>query len=205
MKQKKAFKILIILLILCPPAYFIYKATKEFNPNRNHFIGQKLDSLNGVYVFYNGGVGHCGERNVTEDGYNIGLKYQCVEFVKRYYYQYYHHKMPDAYGNAKDFFDIRLKDNSFNRKRGLMQFCNGSCSRPIEGDLLVFDGHTGNSYGHVAIISNVGNKEIEIIQQNPGPFSAARVRFDLEKKGAKYFIQHDRILGWLRLKDNKKI
>ena len=49
-------------------------------------------------------------RNVTVDGYNLGLKYQCVEFVKRYYYKHYRHKMPNSYGNAKDFFIAQISD-----------------------------------------------------------------------------------------------
>src|SRR5690606_23830292 len=70
-----------------------------------HLVGKPVDSLNGVVVYYNGAVGHVLERNVAADGYNIGLKYQCVEFVKRYYYEHLQHKMPDSYGHAKDFFD----------------------------------------------------------------------------------------------------
>lgn len=46
--------------------------------------GAPLDSLNGVVVYYNDGMGAVHGRN-TVDGYNVGLKYQCVEFVKRYY------------------------------------------------------------------------------------------------------------------------
>ncbi|MFN6047371.1 MAG: hypothetical protein ACK45C_05080, partial [Bacteroidota bacterium] len=66
-----------------------------------HSIGDKLDSFNNVYVYYNGSISHVLERNISKDGYNLGLKFQCVEFVKRYYYQYYKHKMPDSYGHAK--------------------------------------------------------------------------------------------------------
>jgi len=48
-------------------------------------------------VYYNGSVGHVSGRNLVPDGYNPGLKYQCVEFVKRYYYQHLNHKIPDSY------------------------------------------------------------------------------------------------------------
>jgi hypothetical protein len=61
-------------------------------------------------VYYNGGVANVVGRNVSVDGYNLGLKYQCVEFVKRYYYQHLGHKMPDTYGHAKDFFDRNVAD-----------------------------------------------------------------------------------------------
>ncbi|MBA3681233.1 MAG: CHAP domain-containing protein [Bacteroidetes bacterium] len=196
--MKRKYKLLIVLFLIPISGYIIYRIIISSNPNPNFYIGQKLDSLNGVYIYYNGGIGHTGKRNLTQDGYNIGLSYQCVEFAKRYYYQYYKHKMPDAYGNAKDFFDKAIKDGKLNARRDLLQFTNPSISKPCIGDLLIFDGHAGNKYGHVAIISNVKENEIEIIQQNPGPFAASRAKYSLVKDDKHHFIKHQRILGWLR-------
>ena len=163
-------------------------------------IGMVVDSLNGVYVFYNGEIGHIGQRN-TKNGYNIGLTFQCVEFVKRYYYEYFHHKMPDSYGNAKDFFDPNVKDGKLNAKRGLLQFSNPSKSKPKINDLLIMDKTSSNPYGHVAIVSNVNNDEMEIIQQNPGPTAPSRARFAVFRTGNKYLVGNARILGWLRMKE----
>jgi len=163
-------------------------------------IGQPLDSLNGVVIYYNGDVSHIGERNLSKDNYNIGLKYQCVEFVKRYYYEYYNHKMPDSYGHAKDFFDSNTQDGQMNKSRDLTQYTNPSKTKPQIGDLVIFDGHISNKYGHVAIVSNVYENEVEIIQQNPGPFGKSRVRFDLIYKDKTYRIEEGRLMGWLRKK-----
>ncbi|HEY7543741.1 MAG TPA: CHAP domain-containing protein, partial [Blastocatellia bacterium] len=80
-------------------------------------VGRKVDELNGVAVFYNGSVDNVSGRNIARDGYNIGLKYQCVEFVKRYYYEHLGHRMPDPYGHAKDFFDETLGDGEWNSHR----------------------------------------------------------------------------------------
>lgn len=183
------------ILSLAIASLFVYK---KGNPTARYNVGDKVDSLNGVYVFYNGGVDHIGGRNVAEDGYNLGLKYQCVEFVKRYYYEHYDHKMPDSYGHAKDFFDPSLQDGELNKRRDLLQFVNKSGSKPKAGDLLIFDGTISNSYGHVAIISKVSDEEIEIIQQNPGPFSSSRVNYDLDEEDGKWEIENIRVLGWLR-------
>lgn len=190
--------IVIVTIIL---GYILVKLIKKVNPNPKYEVGQALDSLNGVKVYYNGGVGHTGERNVSEDGYNIGLKYQCVEFVKRYYYEFYRHKMPDSYGNAKDFFDQSLKDGQLSEKRNLIQFTNPSKSKPVIGDLVIFDGTAGNPYGHVAIVSNVTSQSIEIIQQNPGPFASSRVIIELDSNSNGFKIQETRLLGWLRMKN----
>ena len=196
--MKKTLKFSLLLAFLFIAAYSIKYYIKNKNPNPKYFVGQKLDSLNGVYVYYNGRVGHTGKRNLSEDGYNIGLEYQCVEFVKRYYYQYYHHKMPDSYGNAKDFYNDNIADGHLNSKRNLLQYKNPSTTNPAVGDLLIFDGHTGNPYGHVAIISFVDSTKIEIIQQNPGPFAKSRIKINLLKKDDQYKIENDRVLGWLR-------
>jgi surface antigen len=174
-------------------------AFKKFNFNSKYEVGQKLDSLNGVYVYYNGGVNNVTERNTSPDGYNLGLKYQCVEFVKRYYYQYYKHKMPDAYGHAKTFFDESLADSSFNNSRGLLQFSNPSQSRPAESDLVIYSGTFLNKYGHVAIVSKVTATSVEIIQQNPGPFGTSRETYDLKYVDGKWKIDNSRIKGWLRM------
>lgn len=171
---------------------------KKFNFNTEFSVGQQIDSLNGVYVYYNGGVNNVTGRNTTADGYNLGLNYQCVEFVKRYYYEHLKHRMPDSYGHAKDFFDSSIKDGQKSKKRDLTQYTNSSNTKPKVDDLLIFDGTTLNKFGHVAIISSVTETEIEIIQQNPGPFSKSRATFTIDKKDGKWEIKNKRILGWLR-------
>ncbi len=171
---------------------------KKFNFNSDFFVGQQIDSLNGVLVYYNGGVSNVTERNTTKDGYNLGLKYQCVEFVKRYYFEHLDHKMPDSYGHAKDFFDNTLADGQKNNNRNLTQYSNPSQTKPKVDDVLIFEGTTFNKYGHVAIVSNVIEEEIEIVQQNPGPFGKSRVSFQLGIKDGKWKIENKGILGWLR-------
>ena len=199
--MSKKLKIVIALSVAIIVGYISFRLIKKINPNPKFEIGQILDSLNGVKVYYNGGVSHTGKRNVSEDGYNIGLTYQCVEFVKRYYYEYYHHKMPDSYGNAKDFYDNSVKDGFISTKRGLVQYTNPSESKPAIGDLVVFDGTIGNPYGHVAIISDVKARYIEIIQQNPGPFASSRVILGLDSNLTGFKILESKLLGWLRLID----
>lgn len=193
--KKKFLKIILIILVIGFTANYVFR---KFNFNQNYQIGDKIDSLNGVFVYYNGGVNHILERNKTEDGYNLGMKYQCVEFVKRYYYERYHHKMPDSYRNAKDFFDNKISDGQKNEKRNLIQFTNSSSSKPQIGDLIIYSATIFNKFGHVAIISEVNDSQIEIIQQNPGPFSPSREHFKMKLEDEKWKIKNSRILGWLR-------
>jgi surface antigen len=194
MKIKKIV-IIIGLLVL---GYAGLKFFKKINLNSDYLIGQPIDSLYGVKVYYNGGVDHVSERNITKDNYNLGLKYQCVEFVKRYYYEHLNHKMPDSYGHAKDFFDKSVRDGTINLKRNLIQYTNPSKSMPKIGDLVIFSGSFLNNFGHVAIVSKVSNTQIEIIQQNPGPFGTSRKTISVENQKDSYKINNDRLLGWLR-------
>ncbi len=178
--------------------FFVYKK----NPLlfSSYKVGDPIDSLNHVVVYYNSGTGNISGRNTAPDGYNIGLKYQCVEFVKRYYYQHYQHKMPNAFGNAVDFFNKSLKDGEWNADRGLFQYSNPSASEPQIGDLIILDATSLNGYGHVAIISDVGTNSIEIIQQNGGKYASTRIQYGLSPGKGSWEIENSRVLGWLRKK-----
>jgi surface antigen len=160
-------------------------------------VGTKIDAHNGVPIYFNGkDFTNVVGRSVTKDGYNLGLKYQCVEFVKRYYYEVYNHKMPDAYGHAKDLFDKSLGDKAYNRKRGLMQYRNVREYKPQVDDILIYDGYPGNKFGHVAIISKVTKDDVEIVQQNMG--TKTRVKIPLVNFYQYWTIADYNILGWLR-------
>ena len=191
-------KFLIIICVLSLLGFGAFYISKCLNLDVSKEVGQEIDRFNGVAVFYNGGVSNVEGRNISTDGYNMGLKYQCVEFVKRYYREYLDHRMPNSYGHAKDFFDPRLRDGQINNDRNLTQYSNGSDSKPQVNDLLIFKETLLNPYGHVAIISEVTDEEIEIIQQNPGRCSYSRERFDLGNSSGRWRIKNEQILGWLR-------
>ncbi len=194
--MKKTLRIGAVCFICCMAAYF---AATRYNLNPQHSVGEIVDEFNEVTVHYNGGVNHVKDRNLSPDGYNIGLRYQCVEFVKRYYHQRFGHKMPDSKGHAKDFFDPALPDGSLNMKRNLAQFHNGSMTRPAEEDIAVFAPSLLNRYGHVAIIAKVAEDSVEIIQQNPGPFGKSREIYSLlHSESGTWRIENDRLLGWMR-------
>lgn len=144
---------------------------------------------------------HVSERNIAPDGYNLGLKYQCVEFIKRYYYERFNHKMPDSYGHAKQFFDDSIPDGNLNPKRNLLQFHNSSPTKPQVDDIIVLG---WSKYDHVAIISKVTDNDIEIVQQNPGPTASSHATFPLIYKDGLWKIDSFRVLGYLR-KHEKQI
>lgn len=192
--KKRIWKYALIILVLVGATSLVLL----YKNNVFYKVGDAIDSFNDVDVYYNGSVGNVQGRNLSKDNYNIGLKYQCVEFVKRYYYEYLNHKMPNSYGHAKDFYNTKLKDGEYNKGRNLTQYSNPSISKPKVNDLIIFGGTKYNSFGHVAIISKVKENEIEIIQQNPGKYGKSRATFELIETNSRYKIISSSVLGRLR-------
>jgi len=172
-----------------------HEASRKMISQHDVSPGTQIDIYRGVAVYSNGmdymsshGLNYC------SDGYYYGYKWQCVEFVKRFYYNVYRHSMPDGAGNAKYFFNPMLTQGEFNEQRGLYQYQNGGDVKPLPGDILVFD---EGKYGHVAIISEVGQGWIEVIQQNS---EYPRERFELQIKKDSYTVigEGKNPTGWLR-------
>lgn len=160
-------------------------------------IGQEIDMFKGVPVYCNGiDYEQSHGTNYSSDGYYYGNKWQCVEYVKRYYYLVKDHRMPDVMGNAKDFFDPHTPQGKLNQRRGLVQYRNGGEVKPQIDDLVVF---TNSKYGHVAIITSVSSDTVEIIQQNV--VAMPRQNLKLQVKAGHYYIGNGKQpAGWLRKK-----
>ncbi len=197
--NKRRFALAAACVLLPLITLALYAGITRIDPNSQHQVGDRLDELNGVAIYYNGGVNSVQGRNLTTDGYNLGLRYQCVEFIKRYYFERHGHRMPDTYGHAKDFFDPKLDHGSLNAQRAMLQFGNGGLEQPQAEDLLVFGPSLFNRYGHVAIVARVEQNSLEIAQQNPGPYGSSREQLPLAQHEGHWSIEHPRVLGWLRL------
>ena len=159
-------------------------------------VGRTLDSHRGIPVYDNGLLFFRSYgKNYSNDGYYYGQKWQCVEYIKRFYYDARKHKMPDVMGHAKSFFDEQVPDGGLNPHRGLIQFRNGSAQRPQPDDLLVF---TDTKYGHVGIVTKVSADSLEIIQQNI--LGHTRQSFSLVTTNGRCFVSAPRVpAAWLRV------
>ncbi|HUI07183.1 MAG TPA: Ig-like domain-containing protein [Verrucomicrobiae bacterium] len=124
--------------------------------------GTALGSFNGVANYSNGsGTYDSGIHNYI-GSVDVGLEWQCVEYVQRYYYTQYGLNLRGLSGglNAWQFFG----------SASIMQlaaYANGSTTAPQVGDILCFN-ETGSGLGHVAIIRAVdqANLLVHVIQQN---------------------------------------
>lgn len=161
-------------------------------------VGQVLDMWRGVPVRHNGepywrSVG----AHSADSGYYYGKQWQCVEYVKRFYYDALGHEMPEVMGHARSFFDPEIAHGEMNQERNLVQFRNGGDEAPRVDDLIVWQQDT---YGHVAIVCKVYEDAIEVIQQNV--LSGTRSLFPMKKnEDGMVEIGHSdwKPAGWLRL------
>lgn len=200
MKQEKTVLLYIelSLLLLCSSLgifFFFHNPLEQKHLQQQSYQSdQIIDSYKNVPVYYNGPdyTKDHGE-NFSPDGYYYGLKWQCVEFIKRFYYVEKHVNMPNGFGNAKDFFDPTVPQGGLNKERGLIQFRNGGNMEPKPDDILVFN---NSAYGHVAIVTKVTSDSIEVIQQNE---KNSRQVFKLEQRNHHFFVGTSiKPAGWLR-------
>ena len=180
----------VLLLLILSACFINCNSDRVYDKKGNEII----DTFNNVPVYLHQGKN---TRHKASDGYNYGLEWQCVEFVKRFYLEIFNHKMPDSYGHAKDFFDKNVKDGKLNKARNLIQYSNPSLAKPKKYDILIFGKTNSNAFGHVAIISKVENNDIEIIQQNIGFFGNSREKIKLVFDNEKWKIMNLKILGRL--------
>ena len=157
-------------------------------------IGSIVDQHKGVPVFENGRVQALSHgRNYAPCGYYLGQKWQCVEFVKRYYFSIYKHQMPHVWGHAFDYFDASLAQGELNSRRALRQYRNYSSALPQAGDIIIC---RDSKYGHVAIITQMMADGFQVIQQNV--YAKTRENYALSNRDGVVVIEGSRkVEGWL--------
>lgn len=196
--MKKFFKYFFLFMLLLIAVYFLFFSKRYPLHTLVHSpaIGDSLDCFNGVVVYSNGVTyadSH-GKHYTADSSFYYGKKWQCVEYIKRYYHDYLHFDMTNGMGNAKDFFDIHVQHGALNKTRGLLQFYNGMSEKPKPNDIFVY----GGKYGHVAIVSKVSDVEVEVVQQNI--YMKPREVFPLFFKNGLYTVgDKKKPNGWLRI------
>lgn len=114
--------------------------------------------------------------------------HQCVEYINNFY-------GISGWGNAIDHFDSAAA-------LGIPRYPQDSYERPAPGDMLCFG---NNGWGHVAVIMEVGDNYVNVIEQNVDPNSCYRSltmtrhngRYNIESGLNGYWIQ-----GWVRFEES---
>ena len=138
-----------------------------------------------------------------------GLRYQCVEFARRWLIHATGVTFSDV-GMAYDVFDmpyaIRVKDEEMVPWTNIP---NGSTERPVPGAVLIWNkGGKFRHTGHIAIVVDVSDEWVRVAEQNVddtywprGQNWARQLNVEYDKAKGTYFIQEvdGSIRGWKHL------
>jgi glutathionylspermidine amidase/synthetase len=140
----------------------------------------------------------------TYNGVYTGIKWQCVEFARRWLLE----QKGAVYGDVDIAADIWTKidyltEVATGKKIPLASYVNGSTQAPGVGDLLIYASEFLGT-GHVAVITGIDNKAatIEVGEQNYNntPWSSDHARsIPFIKKGDQYWLLDGYLLGWKQI------
>ncbi|MEW6049537.1 MAG: CHAP domain-containing protein [Candidatus Zixiibacteriota bacterium] len=129
-----------------------------------------------------------------------GYKWQCVEYVKRFYGVEVGDPISTSWGEAKNAFSKKDQDDV---GPNLVAYSQGSSTKPQPGDILCFGEAEGEeNSGHVGIIAEVGSNYVKMIDQNRATSSvdnpiqlslSTQAPYSVQSIGGGYVVQ-----GWLR-------
>jgi surface antigen len=117
-------------------------------------FGTYVGSYKGVNAYSNGYTSYFSNKLNSYSGYNTGYKWQCCEYVTRFFKAIFNREIRG--GNANTYYSNASAKN-------LKRAPNGGTDKPQTGNILC---SAGGSYGHVAIVREVGSNYIKVIQQN---------------------------------------
>lgn len=110
-------------------------------------LDDPMGSYKGVVAYCNGAAG------------SPRLTHACVEYVRRFYQQVYGITLGPIGGKAQYAFESRY----WGGNPDFMAFPQGSSTLPAPDDILCF---SGGDYGHVAIVIEVSQEKVKVIEQN---------------------------------------
>jgi len=136
-----------------------------------------------------------------------GLKYECVEFVRRWLIIVYGITF-ESVNHAKNIFELKNFYSIKNSLININEFLNGSYNNIYFGDLIIWN-YKGefSSYGHVAIVVKIKNNFIYIAEQNTsnkswnGKKYSRKLLFDNNLLVDKDYTDTE-ILGWINYNKN---
>jgi hypothetical protein len=160
--------------------------------NERKDFGEQTGELNSVIAYSNGTTENISNEYNSYSGYNTGMKWLCDEYVNRYYKQVYDKQIRIEGRKANDYYQNAAA-------RGLVAYPNDGSVQPQAGDILVSE---YGEYGHVAIVCEVQDNKIFVIQQNWSD-NGADERYPITRDGSHVYPFDGKkgnyeVKGWLR-------
>ena len=107
------------------------------------------------------------ESNNYYQGIYTGLKYECVEFVRRWLIMVYKITF-DSVDHAKDIYNLNYFYSILDKSNKIpIKKCINGSDKISFGNLVIWD-YKGefSSYGHVAVVVKIKNNQVYIAEQN---------------------------------------
>ncbi len=118
----------------------------------------------GIECYMNGGYNK-GEENWMEDRIYLGIKWECVEFIRRYLIKTKGITF-NRIKNAKDLINMDEFKKINKSKIKINHYKNGDEIINIGDIIIIEDKMNKNDEGHVCIVSAKNENKLEIIEQN---------------------------------------
>lgn len=173
------------------------------NNQQSHNIafGMKLGESNGVvaYSSRNKEANKCTELETTYyNGMYSGLKWQCVEFARRYLMTLYNITF-DQIDYAYQIFNLDHFVSTLDGKKiRINKTINDGKSLPKKGALIIWNRHiTPHNTGHVAVVIGRTNNYVYIAEQNWENNS-----WNNKNYSRKLDINDPKIIGWVEIAKN---
>jgi surface antigen len=123
--------------------------SKKFN------FGEFLGEYNGVLAYSNGQPCYFSNIKNKYANYTTGYQYQCVEYVNRYYKQKFSRELGNGDANT---YCANASQKNLNKSD------NGKTTDKPQPNNIICS--KGGDHGHCAIVREVGNDYVKVIEQN---------------------------------------
>lgn len=201
--------IFLLWLVISPPAIAFAPISSPALPescqtNCTTLYGKLLGTAGKVPAYSNCKSSCVISTPNQEQGIYTGIKWQCVEFARRWLLI----NQGLIYGDVEVAADLWNKITVLTRVSDKKEFplraiVNGSPEPPQPGDLLIYSREFLGT-GHVAVVSEVNLAQgiVQVVEQNflNQPWSTNYARqLELIEKEQKYWLLDAYLLGWKRL------
>jgi glutathionylspermidine amidase/synthetase len=132
---------------------------------------------------------HIGRKGTTYEGLVYGVKYECVEFIRRYYIHVYGVTFREI-DNAIDLFQVPYGTDIITKHRVPFQAIRNAPNQiPCRGDVVIWKNQGPyETTGHVAIVVEVLSPSfVRVVEQNGKTKDGWRT----------IRIHHPGIIGWI--------
>jgi glutathionylspermidine amidase/synthetase len=170
-------------------------------------FGKRLGNIDNVWVYSSF---HKKELNkysqlesvyIVPPGLKSGLKWECVEFVRRYLILT-HNVTFRHVDFAYEIFNLDCFTSTINRKKVRINKIINGMNRPKKGSIIIWDRHvTRDNTGHVAIVVRKTHNKIFIAEQNWDNISWNGKNYSRILPIYNNFINDPHIIGWIDMMD----